>query len=89
MKYRVMDVRRVIPFPAVERLCFATAIRNKPAVLKDFLVLVPLAHQPVLESQCSAAFELEIQRENRSPREFHLQLVKRARSIRIQLRDAR
>lgn len=61
-----MDVRRVIPPSAEMRRGLATAIRDEAEVLKDILVLVPLAHQPVLESQGSAAFELKISREYRA-----------------------
>lgn len=55
-----MDVRRVIPPSAEVRRRFAAAVRDNASVLEDVFVLVPLAHQPVLESQGSAAFELKI-----------------------------
>lgn len=57
-RYRVMDVRRMIPPSAEEGRCLATAIRHETPILEDILVLVPLAHHPVLESQGTAAFEL-------------------------------
>lgn len=57
-RYRVMDVRRMIPPSAEEGRCLATAIRHEAPILEDILVLVPLAHHPVLESQGTAAFEL-------------------------------
>lgn len=53
-----MDVRRMIPPPAEQGRRLATAIRYEAPVLEHILVLVPLAHHPVLESQGSAAFEL-------------------------------
>lgn len=50
----------MIPFPAKKCRRLAAAVRHDAAVLKDLLVLVPFAHEPVLESQGSAAFELQI-----------------------------
>lgn len=58
--YCVLNIGGMIPFPAKCCRRLAAAVRYDATVPKNRLVLVPLAHDPVLKSQGTAAFELQI-----------------------------
>lgn len=59
--HRVLYIRRMVALSAQWSHRFAAAIGYETPVAEDICVFGPIAHEPILESQSSAALELKHQ----------------------------